>query len=166
MQPYVQKIWNSSSEICHNEIQLERRAQTSQPCVLCHTMLLTVLVPQMGIPSAQYIASTSCSGHLATVWQQWQEKTRCISRGGKERNVLKQMPVWSREWSFRSHWLVLHAKAAQGSCSAALARSDGRLSADRHTRWHLARPSTATYASPQQSSVTSNEPSLETTTNK
>lgn len=55
---------------CHNEIQLERSAQTSQTCVICHTVLLTVLAPQMGIPAAQYIASTGCSGDPVMLWQQ------------------------------------------------------------------------------------------------
>lgn len=137
---------NSSSEMCHNEIQLERRAQTSQTCVLCHTVLLTVLVPQIGIPAAQHIASTGCSGDPATLWQQWQEKTKCISGGGKERNVLKQTPVLSWEGSSRSHDLCQGSSGLAGWWAHSVTprspqRSNPRFSPAKlcHLKWTLPR---------------------------
>lgn len=75
----------------------ERRPQSP---VLSASLCSDSAHAQTGIPAAQSIA-TGSFGEPATLWQQWQ-KTRCISRGGKERNVLKLMCVLSGEGSFRS----------------------------------------------------------------
>lgn len=110
----MQKTWNPSSEICHKQIQAERRARTSHPCALCHAMLLTA-VPRAGgkrlphpasllctpwrcLASAQYISK----GDLATLCQQWQEKTRCLSEGESQRNVPKWMSGLPWEGSFKT----------------------------------------------------------------
>lgn len=143
------KFWNLSQW----DTAGEESADLTALCSLSHCASDSAPT-QMGIPAAQYVASTGCSRDLATLWQQWQEKTGCISGGGKERNVLKQMRVLSWEGSFRRQDLCQGSRG-QLQCLTGLAQPLTPRS-----------PCAATYASPQQSSVTSHEPSLGTTTNQ
>lgn len=87
---------------------------------------------------------------------------RCC--GSSDRRRQNASPEVERREMSSSKRLSCPERGPPGAMTCAKAALASQ--ADGHTRWHLARRSAATHASPQQSSVTSNEPSLETPTNQ
>lgn len=173
------KFWNLSQ----SDTAWEESVDLAAPCLLpCHTRdsapeswrreasssrrppAHTTDVPPIGSVYRQ--RCDVLHGSLARERQQWQEKIGCLSGGERHRNVPKRMPGLPREGSFRSHWFALHVKAVEVSVRKHWAL-DGRISAG-IAGWQarLVTPRVPTYASPRQSSVTSDAPSLKNNNDK